>query len=1165
MNVSSRTSPSASLALWEPTSTPLPAPWVQVMEQLIQQTRGKPHPYIMDTGYDALRVGDRLRSWGLPWEVVMAGYLWECNRGEIQEYQLANTEKVFQHILHATTYLEYIRDDNLPPLLTPPYDDLGGLLIAVAIYYETFRTLQELSNNQPLLRKLRSDVERVERTLISVAKRLGMWHFKREVEDITEQLCRPVEFLKMKKEYDQILERDRALLEDMRHWLMNAYREATRNDQIAIMYIPCGVVGLKRREQDANITQKTEKKPLNGFDLSMFEVIVPKVADCYTTLGIFSQLGLIKQSEDQIAAPKTNGYSHIYLVINPKEAYAHDTRYSGSLIYPCKLQIATPIMQAVTWYGPLYPDYYRIYTKSAVTDLSAIPSLDSLWQSEQGKVFATLSKNMTASRPPLDSKAPIVVYQSKSRVPVSLPKGATALDFAFKLDQLIGSHAVYAIVNNRQSPLYRVLDADDTVEIITSTEIQAQELWLQPGHATIPAVRKQIKKSLRDRRGYRLLSQELERYHCILPPEVLEEQLATLVKQHSLGTIRAYLERLDSAKELIYTPKWAAQEIMQRLAQQNELLALHTSRNAWVPVIDTQFAKNGHAYHQQRFCGFCQPSYPYDIKIIGRIRKRDHTLVVHKESCPHLLERAGNPASPLLPMIWQLQPPMFRVAFYLAAQDRRGLILDLTRQLRRYHCDLVSLNAEAITKFGEARVRLTIEAHSYAEALDIWRALYRIDNVTKVELDVSATSLQVHDRLQQLWQKEEAFPGASLAEFLDEPVTQEPRSVILSNPYDISRPPAPHMFFGRSTEIERMRRELCDTEQGRALLLYGPRRSGKTSICANFLERQVRPPYWGVFFSLFSFVERSEEFILEKIAEAVGEQFYRQLHRSAPSWADFHDSGPQVRLRHFLEYCLDQVPQSRLILILDEFGAAFASSDRHILQQSFFTFWKDLLRALPQLSLVFILPTSAHNQLASENFANVFSYAGTLPLEFLDAASARQLLIDPLCEQNVQIFSTTALLAMRQTGGNPYYMTLIGRELINYLNRETNQQLITDRDLRVIIDQLIRPGTHQYYDYVRLELQDEVEFRIIQGLVEITARTGESKVQLKKLANWLEISPSNARPSLDRLYDGLILNMIGPPANPYYSFKIEMIRKWLARNRWFFADEYRHKSQYERR
>ncbi len=1155
MDLRSQKPSPGNLNSWSPAPSSLPPNWIEVSERLARGARGKPRPYIMESKYDAQRIGNRLRSWGIPWDVVMAGYLWGYDREEIRSYQLSDTERVIGHILHATTYLGNIRNDILPPLLEPPFDDLGGLLIAVAIYYEAFRALREQSNNMPLQRTLRSDIERTRRTLISIAKRLGMWDFKREVEDVTEQLLKPSEFTEMSEEYERILKQDERALEDTRQWLIDIYNKTT-GDPIMVLCNACSIGGLKRRIQDANIAQLSEEGLLRGFDLVTFETIVPTVKECYAALGVLSQLGVIQQMNDEISSPKTNGFSRIILDLRLERQgpFTQSLEWMEEQTILCKVQIATPVMQAVTRFGVLYPEYYKLYTEPIRKEAGTHVSLAHVWQNESGTVFPTLYKNITSSYHRADNKSPIIVYESKSRKPIALKKGATVLDFAYTLDQSIGAHAVYALVNNRNAPLYRILDADDIVEIITSTEIQAKESWLQPSYATISAVRKQIGKSLHDRRGYKLLSQELERYHHILPPEVLEEQLDTLVKQHSLGTVQKYLERLDPTEETIYTPIWAAQEIMQRLADHNGSLMPFDGRTNWVPVIDAQLKGNKRYFHQQRLCNICQPNYPYDRKIMGRVRRRDQMLVVHKDSCPSLLEHPSNSGASLLPMIWQRQP-MFRVTFYVAAQDRRGLVLDLVRLLRRPYCDLLSINAEAHTKYGEARIRFTIEVHSYTEVIDIWQALYRVDNVTKADLDASATPLQVYDHLQQLRQQKESIPQLSLSEFLEEPATPELRSVLLENPFDISHPPTPKMFFGRSAEIEKMQRELCDAPRGRALVLHGPRRSGKTSICANFLENQVQPPFWGVLFSLLSCVEHDEETILEKIAEAISEQFRRQFHQPGPSWDDFYDADPQDRFRKFLEYCLERMPHSRLILILDEFGGAIESYKRHILHERFFTFWKELMDRILQLSLVFVLPTSSHNWLTSKKFNNVFSFVGTLPLEFLDISSARQLLVEPLQEQNIQVISTTGVLAVKLTGGNPYYLALIGRELISFLNREINQQRINDRDLRLVVDQLIQPGTHQYFDYLRGELQSEIEMRLVQGLVEITSRTRESKVQFKRLASWLNLSLPAARRHLDRLRDGLILNEVGSLSNPYYSFKVELIRKWLARNQWFFLNE----------
>src|SRR5437764_10460868 len=298
--------------------------------------------------------------------------------------------------------------------------------------------------------------------------------------------------------------------------------------------------------------------------------------------------------------------------------------------------------------------------------------------------------------------------------------------------------------------------------------------------------------------------------------------------------------------------------------------------------------------------------------IIGRLHKRDGHLIVHKESCPYLIAHERRPT--LLPMTWQLQPPAFRVAFFIIAQDRKGLVLDLARQLRQHQCDLLSINAEVNNKFGEARIRFTIETYSDTEVLDIWQALYKIENVTKAEIDAAATSIRIYDRLQKLRHHKETIPAKSVVELIEEKSTviEEPRNTILDNPFDISRPATAKMFFGRSLETETMQRELCDSKQGKALILYGPRRSGKSSMCKNFLERQVRPPFWSVLFSLQNAVQQNEETILMQLAEKVHEQFSKQLQHSAPDWHEYSDSDPQMRFRRFLQNCIAQVPDARL-------------------------------------------------------------------------------------------------------------------------------------------------------------------------------------------------------------------------------------------------------------
>ena len=67
----------SELTPWKPTPAQIPEQWLKLAQELEQEVKGSQRAYIMKVKYDAQRVGNMLRSWGLPWQVVIAGYLWE--------------------------------------------------------------------------------------------------------------------------------------------------------------------------------------------------------------------------------------------------------------------------------------------------------------------------------------------------------------------------------------------------------------------------------------------------------------------------------------------------------------------------------------------------------------------------------------------------------------------------------------------------------------------------------------------------------------------------------------------------------------------------------------------------------------------------------------------------------------------------------------------------------------------------------------------------------------------------------------------------------------------------------------------------------------------------------------------------------------------------------
>lgn len=1155
------------LSPWSPTTTKLPSDWMAFIAKIERETRGTPKHYILEVKYDGHGVGNVLGSWGLPIPVVVAGYLWGCDEQRIHQSRLADKDEVVGHMKEVLRYTHYIEDGDLLTLLTSQERNLNALLIAIAVYYNALRTLLRQKNERLYANRIQSQIAKIEsvrHTLLNVTKWLGMWNLKREIEDRCEQLLKPYNFSANEQEHTQILARDKEKLDAVCRRLTALYEEVT-NGPIMVTYTACGIAGLWRRQQDAHTTATTTKQQLTGFDLVTFDIVVPTVHDCYNAEGILRQAGHIQDRvTDHIAHPKSNGYSYIAfgLILKPTErqhleAIEEDTAYS------CQIQIGTRLMQAVMHYGCLYPHCYRLYLKKFLDEVGTPSTIQSTWNSEDGNVFLAIKEAnkaisqhlvIKAGMDDVSSSKTVIVYDKNRRL-FTLFKGATALDFAYELDPEIGERAVEAFINNRKAPLFRQLDAGDVVEIRISNETQVQVLWLDENYATTPQAKQHIKRLLEQRltesAGYKQVLDVLRHYRYMLKHEDLKEHLHLLLKQHNLGTLDTYLARLTSTEEPPFTPIWAAQEIMRQIEERKQTQAIEAP--SWVPVPDESFADTN-SFRPQHLCSTCQPTHSRDTKIIGRIQAKSGDLIVHSVSCPHLTAHTASQRSTTLPMTWQNIPPQFRVSFYAKAQDRRGLILDITKQLRRHQCALVSIKADAQPKLQEAEIRLTIETHSDKEVIVIWQKLETIQSVRQVDLDDSATSTYIIDRLKMLRPQQQVYSShkAVTNPLWDISLTGvEQRPYKLKNPFSISRPVTAKMFFGRATELNMMREELCASESGRALLLYGPLRSGKSSLCKNFLEQYVQPSFWHVYCSLQDATSQTETMILMQLAEKIGEEFHRQLGRPMVNWQDYNDSDPHVRFKHILQNYFAQVPEGRLILVLDEFGGAFESHKQHILKDRFFTFWRDLIAEHAQLSLLLVLPTSGHMYLRNHPvFSNAFSFAQELPIVFLDTKDARQLLVEPLKEQQILIHPNTVARAIELTGGNPYYMVLMGMQLIHLLNEEPQRQRVTDKDINLAVESIIGAKANQYFDFYRREIQSSEELHILEGIVELTSHVKQpATVPSKKIAAYLDKPMEAIRPHLERLQKGLILQEDRAfRSNPYYSFKIGLLPLWMMRN-----------------
>lgn len=1049
----------------------------------------------------------------------------------------------------AQRYIDCIEDEDLSTLLSSPYDDLGARLIAVATYYVALRGLSQRKNKRSLNQHELSHIEAIGTTLIHLIKQVNLWLFKRDVEDLILQIHNPSSYMDTKEELQKILQRDEERLED---FCQAATVFCQRLTQIpaSITYTACGIEGFSRRRQAKQTTAPSHEAQLTGFDLVIFDVIVPTLKDCHEILGALNHLGYQDQFTEQIAHPKPNGSSYLSCNLHlEKMPYLHNLSWITQDKYTCQIQIATRAMNAVTRYGCLYPPCYRLYTGAPAQESESLP-LEKLWSSQEGHIYSSITESFKRNQTQGDTVAPITVYDKKLR-PFSFPKGATVLDFAYASDENLTGY-VYGFINDRAVPLERKLNAGDIVDIKISHAPQTHEYWVERKYVTTSRALNAIQKQrFNEHKGYGLLRQKLAYYRYKLTEDELSQELYDFVKRHHLGTVNAYLKQFNESADLRYTPDWAAEQIMQQIRERNEQVV--TARPKWVVQLDPQCADQHIYYLPKSFCNVCQPTYPRDGNIVGYVSQREKTLVIHSSHCPRLIDRHHKQRASLYPLTWHLLPT-FRVGFSATAQDRRGIILDISKQLRHYQCALVSLHAEAVYK--DVQLHFTIETYDAEEVLDLLQKIKKVESIIDIDIDPSKTAPHVYEQLQLLREQ-----PLLLVEKIEEERTLEETQIVpasrrpmLRNPFNISRPPAEKMFFGRTPEIKKLQRELCTDEHGKAIFLYGPRRSGKSSLCNHFLEHYVYPPYWYVYHSLQGATRQNETTILMQLAEEVSWIFQERFNQRPPTWQDFTADDPQVRLKRVLQACFATISGARLVLVLDEFGGAIDAYQKKFLDGRFFTYWRNLMSEVPQLSLIFVLPTIPHNFLTSGLLAGAFSFMEGHSMEFLDEESARQFLVNPLQEQNIVIHPGTIKRILDLTGCNPYYLTLIGGQLIWQLNLDPHKCLLNDQDLDIVIDRLIKGQTKQNFYFYYDELHAE-EIPIVKAIVDITQQSGQPTASLKKIAARLQQPVEALRPHLKRLQEGLILREQGTQwssSQPYYAFTIELVRLWMAQNNDFF-------------
>lgn len=266
----------------------------------------------------------------------------------------------------------------------------------------------------------------------------------------------------------------------------------------------------------------------------------------------------------------------------------------------------------------------------------------------------------------------IYIFTPKGEMRI-LPKGATALDFAYYIHTHVGNHALAAKINEKLTLLSTPLRGGDQVEIITTEQPGVRIEWL--GEVTTPKARSLILETLKKSgtdyidEGRQLLSSKLAEFGIRIHTRLTNKLLAAYnisSKEEMYGKIGAGMLDLSNLRDILMkgtpTRKFAS----------------------WVPVPDWKRREDYNAFH---FANCCRPTP--DDKLVGFINRKTHDLYIHATTCPRIegLKRLHKNENAEVAVVWQKQRlSSSLVKLMLRGNDRLGIIFDITHTISLDMC-----------------------------------------------------------------------------------------------------------------------------------------------------------------------------------------------------------------------------------------------------------------------------------------------------------------------------------------------------------------------------------------------------------------------------------------------------------------------------------------------
>ena len=379
--------------------------------------------------------------------------------------------------------------------------DVRVILIKLADRLHNMRTMKVMTAE----RRMRIARETLD-IYAPIAHRLGLNQTYRELQELCFENLHPWRHMALARAVVRARGNRRDIVERVRNDVERAYTAAGMKVQVSGREKTIYSIYRKMHEKHFNFAQVS--------DVFGFRIIVAQPLDCYRGLGVLHQLykPMPGRFKDYIEIPKANGYQSLHTtLINPL----------GTAV---EFQLRTEAMHAVAETGIAAHWLYKVNDKGPGAALDA-QRVGALWlQSLMDIQDETRDAAEFLEHVKIDLYPDAVyVFTPRSKI-LSLPRGATPVDFAYAIHSGVGDHMVAAKVNGEPVALRTELRSGDVVEVITAPGARPNPGWLnmvRTGRARskIRHYLKSMEQEESQQLGEKMLAQSLRALGLTLPSD----------------------------------------------------------------------------------------------------------------------------------------------------------------------------------------------------------------------------------------------------------------------------------------------------------------------------------------------------------------------------------------------------------------------------------------------------------------------------------------------------------------------------------------------------------------------------------------------------------------------------------------------------------------------